>query len=465
MTATMRNLREIYTKTEKEALEEYLTFLRFQSVSTDPQYKSQVLACADWLMAYLKNIGFYVERWETSGHHPTIYAANLEAGKDKPTLLLYNHYDVQPVDPLDEWVTPPFEPTIRDGEVYARGAEDNKGQCFYVLQALKLLFKKHDRLPINIKLCIEGEEECGSMGLSKLLEQKKRCEQLKADYLAIVDMGMHAANEPAVTLGVRGIVTMEVRVHGSKGDLHSGSHGGIAYNPLHALIEMLSKLRDSEGKIQVPGFYDDIVPLTDTEKGAIDLQFDTGKYEIMFGAQAMGGEKGFQPTERAWLRPTIEINGLAGGYAGEGFKTVIPAKAIAKVSCRLVPNQDPKKIGKLVADFIEKSTPKGVVAQVKILEGSGKAIRANPHSRIVDVFAKAYEELFKKPCRRIYEGGSIPIITKLAEASQSEVVLMGFGLPDDQVHAPNEHFGIDRIEKGCLVIARSIELLSETSSA
>lgn len=460
MAAVMRSLRDLYSKQQQEALEDYLTFLRFQSVSTDPHYKGQVLACADWLSGYLKNLGFHVERWETSGH-PTLFASHLEAGPDQPTLLLYNHYDVQPVDPLDEWVSPPFEPTIRDGQVYARGAEDNKGQCFYVLQALKLLLKRDQRFPINIKLCIEGEEECGSVGLSKLLQQRKRCEQLKADYLAIVDMGMHEAQSPAVTLGVRGLVAMEVHVQGSKGDLHSGSHGGIVFNPLHALVEMLARLRDSNGKITVPGFYDDIVPMNAEEKAAIDLEFDASRYEMMFGAQATGGEKGFPPFERAWLRPTIEINGIVGGYGGPGFKTVIPAKALAKVSCRLVPNQDPQKVGKLVARFLEESAPKGVKVSVNILEGRGRAIRANPSSPLVEAFAQAYEELFQKPCKRIQDGGSIPIVTNLAEACGGEVILMGFGLPDDQIHAPNEHFGIDRIEKGCLVIARTIELLKK----
>ncbi len=251
----MQPLKDLYANQQRKSLEEYLTFLRFQSVSTDPQFKKQLLACADWLSSYLKELGFKVELWETSGH-PTLFATHLEAGPDKPTLLLYNHYDVQPVDPLEEWVTPPFEPAIRDGEVFARGAQDNKGQCFYVLQALKLLLTKDKKLPINIKLCIEGEEECGSVGLSKLLQDKKRQQQLKADYVAIVDMGMPSATTPAVTIGVRGLVTMEVQVQGSKGDLHSGSHGGIVYNPLHALVEILAGLRGRDGKVTVPGFYD-----------------------------------------------------------------------------------------------------------------------------------------------------------------------------------------------------------------
>ncbi len=456
----METLQDYYTKRKQQALQDYFKFLSFESVSTDPKYKSQVLACADWLADYLKQIGFDIELWPTSGH-PVIFGSNLKAGRDKPTLLIYNHYDVQPVDPLNEWTTPPFQPAIRDGEVYARGAEDNKGQCFYVTQALKALVERYKTLPINIKLCIEGEEECGSTGLSGILKDKKRQEQLKADYLAIVDMGLQHPQTPALTLGVRGLVTMEVQVQGSKGDLHSGSHGGIVYNPLHALVEMLSKLRDDQGKVTIPGFYDDVKPLDAMHRSKISLSFDPQKYEEMFGAKPLGGEKEFTPLDRAWNRPTLEINGISGGYGGPGFKTVIPAKAIAKISCRLVPNQDPQKIGKLVADYLKQLAPKGVAVEVEIYPGRGKAIRANPSSAVVTAFAKAYEELFQKPCEYIFEGGSIPVVTELAEASQSEVLLLGFGLPDDQIHAPNEHFGVDRLEKGFYVMYRAIELLAK----
>lgn len=439
---------------DPKVLEEYFSFLRFKSVSTDPQYKQEVLACADWLSHYLQEMGFTVERWETSGH-PTLFASHLKAGPNQPTLLLYNHYDVQPVDPIEEWLSPPFEPTVRNGEVFARGAQDNKGQCFYTLQGLK----KSSQLPINIKLCIEGEEECGSAGLSRLLQQPEKRQKLKADYLAIVDMGIPDMKTPAVTLGVRGIVTMELVVQGSKGDLHSGSHGGIVFNPVHALVQLLASVRNSEGKITIPGFYDDITPLNPEEKGAITFDFDQAQYEKMFEASPTGGEKEYSPLERAGLRPTFEINGIAGGYAGAGFKTVLPAKAIAKISCRLVPDQDPQKMATIVKKFLENAAPKGVQVSVKILEGKGKAIRANPSSKLVKAFSQAYQELFKKPCQCILDGGSIPIVTQLAEASGGEVILLGLGLPDDNIHAPNEHFGIDRIEMGTELLARTIELL------
>ncbi len=450
-------LREYYKKHEKEALEDYFTFLRFQSVSSEPQYKPQVESCAQWVVNYLKKMGFNTEVWQTSGY-PVIFAENKQAGSDQPTLLIYNHYDVQPTDPLNEWQSPPFEPTVRNGEVYARGAEDNKGQCFYTLFAIKGLLDILGKLPINVKFCIEGEEECGSLGLSEVLSKKKK--ELQADYLAIVDMGINKPDAPAVTLGVRGIVTMDVEVKGTKTDLHSGSHGGMAYNPLHALIDILSKLRDRKGRVKVPGFYNTVQELDPAEKSRIAFDFNEDDYIATFGSKATGGEKGYSPFERAWTRPTIEVNGISGGYSGEGFKTVIPSKAIAKISCRLVPNQNPEKIAKKVAKFIERKAPEGIQVKVHIHDGGGNAARSNPSSKVVQAFAKAYEEVFNAPCVFTYSGGSIPIVQKLTEASSSEMVLMGLGLPDDQIHAPNEHFGLDRIEKGFLIIARTIEILS-----
>lgn len=457
----MSQLHEEYKKSSDSALKDFFTFLKFQSISTDPAFKNEVKACADWLTHYISDIGFHVEQWTTSGH-PVIFASHLEAGPSKPTLLIYNHYDVQPTDPLELWNSPPFEPTVINGEVFARGAQDNKGQCFYVLQALKAYLKVHKKFPLNIKLCIEGEEESGSTGLSKILKEPQRQKQLKADYLAIVDMGIFDINSPAVTLGVRGIVTMEVRALCSTTDLHSGSHGGIVYNPLHALVKILSQLRDDNGKITIPGFYDNVKPLDPSHQAKISLDFDPKQYEKQFGAKPTGGEKEFSILERAWNRPTLEINGITGGYGGAGFKTVIPAKALAKVSCRLVPDQDPQKIGTLVAKHIQSLAPEGIKIEVEIYPGSGKAIRANPDSVLVKSFAKAYETLYNKPCKYIFDGGSIPIVTELANASGSEVILLGFGLPDDQIHAPNEHFGIDRLEKGFLVMTYALEELGKS---
>lgn len=454
---SLDELKLLYAKNQTKALEEFFTFLRFPSISTDPAYKPQIEACVEWLSAYLKNIGFSTELWQTSGH-PTLFASNLEAGPSKPTLLIYNHYDVQPVDPLELWVSPPFEPTIRDGQVYARGAQDNKGQCFYVLQALRLLQEKNGNFPLNIKLCIEGEEECGSAGLSGILEEKK--DRLKADYLAIVDLGIPSLDSPAVTLGIRGILTLDVEATGSTTDLHSGCHGGLAYNPIRALTEVLAKLYSPFGHVNVPGFYDGIEPMSEEDKSELSLVFDREKYELMFGAQPVGGECDLAPLERNWLRPTLEINGITGGYTGIGFKTVIPAKASAKISCRLVPGQDPAKVSDSVIKFIEASAPLGVKISAKTHHGWGAAVRSRIQAVPVKAFAQAFSDVFQIPCKYVLEGASIPVVTDLARACGGEVVLLGLGLPDDLIHAPNEHFGVDRLEKGCLIMARGIELLA-----
>jgi len=451
-------LQKAYDESRDKAIEDFFTFLKFQSISSELEQAPKVRECGDWVQGFLDGIGFHTELWETM-LHPVIFAQWTDAGEDKPTILIYNHYDVQPVDPIEEWESGPFEPTIRDGEVYARGAQDNKGQCFYVLHALRLLMEKEGKLPVNVKLFIEGAEEIGSTGSSNILEQKK--EDLKADYLAIVDMGIHRPNEPAVTLGVRGISTLEVEVQGSNTDLHSGSHGGIVYNPLHALSEMIAKLRDEEGTVLVPGFYDDVEELSDEDRNRVCLEFSENEYEEMFGAKPVGGERAYSPVERACVRPTVEVNGLWGGYTGDGFKTVIPAKAHAKISCRVVPHQDPDQTARLVGDYLEEIAPEGVKVKVNVHQGAGGAVRASVDSKVVKAFANAYEEIFRKPCKYIFEGGSIPIVPALADASGGEVVLVGLGLPDDQIHAPNEHFGLDRIERGVLLIGRTLDYLSQ----
>jgi acetylornithine deacetylase/succinyl-diaminopimelate desuccinylase-like protein len=458
MTDRIHALRQIFKDRSKDVFNDFFTFLRFPSISSEPSHKPQVTACCEWLSNYLKEMGFNVEIWSTPGH-PTIFAKHLGAGPTKPTLLIYNHYDVQPIDPLNEWHSQPFEPSIRNGQIFARGAQDNKGQCFYTVQALKAMLDINKKFPINIKLCIEGEEECGSDGLSKIIP--KYAKELKADYLAVVDLGIPASKRPSITLGLRGLITMDVDVQGTNGDLHSGSHGGIAYNPIHALTSLLASLRDASGKITVPGFYDDVQLVSAEEKKLLSLDFNEAAYIKTFGAKATGGEKDFPPQERAWLRPTLEINGISGGYAGAGFKTVIPAKAHAKISCRLAPNQDPQRTGKLVADFLEKNAPDGVTVKVHVHPGCGKALRTKATSTVAKAFAQAYSEVFEKPCEYIFEGASIPIVPQLAAASESEVVLVGLGLPDDCIHAPNEHFGVDRFEQGFLSIIRAIEILGE----
>jgi len=456
------NLENYFSDNQAQLLEEFMSFLRFPSVSSEPKHHSDVTNCCEWLVSYLADTGLKVERWETPGH-PTVFAESKTYDPSKPTVLIYNHYDVQPVDPLELWDSGPFAPVLRDGEIYARGAQDNKGQCFYVLTAIKALCKSGVSLPINLKLIIEGEEEIGSPNLPQLL--KERADRLKADHLLVVDLGIHALSKPAVTLGVRGIVTMSITLTGSNRDLHSGSHGGVVYNPNHALVELLAKLRDSKGRIAVPGFYDQVAELSAAELARIGFDFDPETYYHLFAAQPTGGEQGFTPFQSAWVRPTLEINGVSGGYAGEGFKTVIPAKATAKLSCRLVPDQDPIKTASLITAFLEQHCPPGIAIQTEIHPGVGRALRSQVSGPAVQAVARAYTEVVKTPCSFILEGASIPIIPELSHISGAEVVLMGCGLPDDNIPAPNRHLGGARLEVGFKTIVKSLQLIGNTKGS
>lgn len=436
-------------------LDKYFEFLSIPSISTDPSYAKEVLRAANWVKSYLDELGFKTELWETKGY-PIVFGSFVVDPK-KPTFLIYNHYDVQPVEPLSEWKTPPFTPTLKNGQVYARGAQDNKGQCFYVLSALKHLKEKYGTFPLNIKVVIEGEEEIGSAHFMKEIPLRKK--ELKADYLAIVDLGIPNIDTPAITLGTRGIVAFEIEVSGSKIDLHSGCHGGMAYNPIHALTQLLGKIRDDSGKITIPGFYDDVESFSKEDLQSVSFDFNEEQYKKDFGITPTGGETKYSPLERQWLRPTFEISGISGGYTGEGMKNVIPTKAIAKCTLRLVPHQTPEKMGALMKNYFEKHAPPGTQVKVHIHEGGGDASRAKPSSKAVQAFAKALTETFGKPCKFILEGATISIIPNLIAASEAEPVLMGLGLPTDLIHAPNEHFGVDRLEKGAKIMARGIEIL------
>ena len=401
-------------------------------------------------------MGLQVELWKTPGY-PVVFAQNLSAGPSRPTLLIYHHYDVQPVDPLELWHSEPFKPVIKNNQVYARGAADNKGQCFYSLNAVRAFLALSKKLQINLKIFIEGEEESGGKGTTHILQEKK--EALKADHLLIVDLDIPAPGVPAITLGLRGLTALQVELKNSAMDLHSGSHGGIALNPNRALAKLLAGMWDEEGKVTIPGFYEGLEKTSAEELGALDLDFDPESYQRSFGVKAFAGEKGYSLLESNWLRPTLEINGMSGGYAGEGFKTVIPAQAKAKISCRLVPGQDPEKIGDAIARYFEKNAPKGIEIKIEKLHGA-KAFRSSPLSPIAQTAAQAYEEVFGKKCKRLLSGASIPIVGDLARASGADVALIGVGLPEDAIHSPNEHFGLDRFEQGFLVISRILGILS-----
>lgn len=445
-----------YLTNSEEIFKDFFTLLRFKSISSEEKNRAEIAGCAQWLKKYLENMGLDA-RIITAGHKfPLVFAESKKM--TAPTLLFYGHYDVQDVEPVSLWKSDPFEPVVRNGEIYARGASDNKGQLFYTLQAIRFWQKKG--CPLNIKVCLEGEEEAGS---SSLLEQVGNLKDLlKCDYLLVPDFGIPAMDKPSVTLGVRGILPCEVEITGSNFDLHSGEHGGMALNPLRALVTLFSKFWDKNGKVAISGFYDDVLELSSKEKKEYDLDFDPEKYKADFGIRAFSNEKGRSLLEGCWLRPTIEINGIVGGHIKEGVKTVIPAKAIGKLSCRLVPNQNPEKIALLLEEFLKKEVQKGMEIAIKIKKG-GWAYREAFDSPLAKVVSRAYSEVFSKPCSNILAGGSVPVVAKFREVLGCQLVLLGVSLPDDAIHAPNEHFGVERFKVGFMLISKIIELLGDRS--
>ena len=455
MKPTVPELKSWYQTHERRILEDYIAFLKLPSISTDPAYASDVQKTAEWVGTRLKKMGFKVDLWKTK-KHPVVFATHL-TDPSRPTVLIYHHYDVQPVDPLEKWKSPPFEPVIKDGYVYARGASDNKGQCFATLTALQAVFDLCKKVDLNIKLFIEGEEECGSEGALQMVHEKK--EALKADYLLIVDAGFPAADIPAITIGLRGIVALEVKCRNSKIDLHSGIHGGIALNPNRALIELLAQLWDASGKVAVPGFYDQVATPSKEELKEVFQEVDLNYLKKQFGLKAFRGEGSYSLWESNAIRPTLEINGISGGYAGAGFKTVIPAEAVAKISCRLVPNQDPQKIAHLIEQFLKKRAPKGIELEVTHDHG-GRPVRTSPKTKLAQLCADAYAEVCEKPCQKIFCGASIPLVADLAEAAKGEVAMIGVGLDSDDIHAPNEHFGLGQLQTGFLAMGRILGRLS-----
>lgn len=456
MPPSLDQLKQWIAKHRAEAKNEYFQFLRFRSISADPAMKKEMAACSEWVRRFLSDKAkMKAEVVETPGY-PLVYAEDLQAGRGAPTLLIYGHYDVQPVDPLELWKSDPFEPAEREGKIFARGAVDDKGQIYYAMLAVRCWKDLGYELPVNLKFCIEGEEESSSIGLSKALPKLK--EKLKADFLLVPDFDQYDKNTPSITLGARGVMGLEVILTGSKSDLHSGIHGGLAYNPNKALAQLLAKIWDEKGTVQIPGFYDDAVHVSPEQMKEFAFGFDQKKYSEEFGIEAFGWEKGRSPIEGNYFRPTLEINGISGGYAGPGLKTVIPAHASAKISCRLVPNQDPHKIGKQIADFFKKHAVPGMKVEVK-LHGGEEAFRGKADSELAKAVSLAAEEVTGKNCKKVLSGASIPIVAQLMKAAGAEVVGMGYGLAEDNIHAPNEHFDWERLEKGFLTVARTLELL------
>lgn len=454
----MNEFFQMYFEKNKEAIvAQYTKLLSFQTISADPTKKAELALCAQFIADQLSSCGCHVELWE-SNVAPVVFGSIAATQKDAPTVLIYNHYDVQPVDPIEEWNTDPFEPFFDEDRVFARGAQDNKGQLLSVLTSLKAMNELGER-PCNLIFLIEGEEENGSGSLAQLLSQKQT--SLKADYAMIIDAGMRHKDIPAISLGIRGLLALTVTVHGTNSDLHSGGEGGLAYNPLHALVFMLSSLRDQSGAITVPDFYKEVKLPSDEELSSLSMDFDENAWEILHGQKPTGGEKAFSPLERNWLRPTLEINGVHGGYGGEGSKTVIPRRAIAKITCRLVPDQDPLTIGKRISAYLLQLSPQGVTTEVEIHEGMGSPFRSSPKGKGVKALKNAMADVFQTKPEQILDGATIPIIPLLQKACGGEILTWGTGLPTDHIHAPNEHYDFTRMNRGFLTLCKALEILRE----
>jgi acetylornithine deacetylase/succinyl-diaminopimelate desuccinylase-like protein len=442
-------------KNQSRYLDELKALLRIPSVSTLPEHKSDCRHAAELLAAELKRIGMEnIRLIETEGH-PLVYADWLHAA-GKPTMLAYGHYDVQPPDPLDEWISPPFEPTERNGNLYARGAVDDKGQVVAQIKAIESLLAANGSLPLNVRILLEGEEEVGGDGIARYVASKPA--ELKADFALVSDTEMFAPGLPTLCVGLRGMIYTELEVRGARTDLHSGMYGGAAPNPFIALAQILAHLKDEDGRILIPGFYDDIIPPSDEELAAWrSLPFDEEQYRIAeVGSRQLVGEAGYSVLERTWARPTVDVHGIPGGFIGAGAKTVIPAKAVAKVSMRLVPGMTPAKSFALYKSYVETIAPAGVDVEVRLIH-SGDPCLIPVDNPYIQAATRALHEVWGKDTVFIRSGGSIPIVGDFARHLGLPSVMMGFGLPDDGLHAPNEKFHIKNFELGIESLIRFME--------
>ncbi len=441
----MENILSFMEANRERYLEELKELLAIPSVSSQSDRKPDIRRAAEWLRSHMSGIGLNnAQILETEGH-PVVYADWLSA-PGKPTILLYGHYDVQPEDPIEKWESPPFAATVRGNNLYARGTADDKGQIFIHLKAIEAYLKNRGALPLNIKIIFEGEEEIGSEHLGAFVAQHKAL--LRADVILISDSGMFAKGVPSVTYALRGLAYMEVEVTGPKGDLHSGSFGGSLHNPIQALAEMIASLHDRNGRITVKGMYDDVRPLTKAEREAFKkLPWNDKKYAKSLGLRELYGERGFTTLERLWARPTLECNGIWGGYTGEGAKTVLPSKAFAKISMRLVPDQSAAKIARLFEKHLKSIAPKTVSVKVRNLHGGEPAITPVDSPGVKAAVAALEKGFGKKPLYQ-REGGSIPIVVDFKKLLGIDSVLLGFGVPDENAHAPNEFIDLDNFFGG-----------------
>ena len=442
---------------QQNYIEELKDFLRIPSISTLPENKDDINRCANFVADKLRNAGMSrVEVIQTEGH-PLVYGEWLGA-PGKPTVLVYGHYDVQPVDPIELWENQPFDPVVKDGKIFARGATDDKGQMYMHIKSIEAFFKTEGSLPLNVKFIIEGEEEIGSESLESFINNNT--DLLKCDTVLVSDTALYDEGIPTLTYGLRGLSYLEVEVTGPNRDLHSGTFGGGVGNPVNILAGMIAKLHDKNGKITIPHFYDDVLKLTKKERDNFkSLKFSDKKFAKELGVAALEGESGFTTLERLWARPTLDCNGIIGGFTGKGAKTVIASKASAKVSMRLVPNQDPKKISKLFTKYFKSLAPKSVKVQVTDLHGALPALTPldNPATVAASV---AMEKAFGKKIVYMREGGSVPIVTVFSKKLKAPVVLMGLGLNTENLHSPNEHFNLTHFKLGIMSSAYFIKEFS-----
>ncbi|MBV8553528.1 MAG: dipeptidase [Acidobacteriaceae bacterium] len=446
---------------ESRFLEELLELLRIPSVSTLPEHTEDVARAAGFVASALERAGIENVQVIPTANHPLIYGDWLHA-PGKPTVLCYGHYDVQPPDPLELWKTPPFEPSIRDGNIYARGSADDKGQMYMHIKAIEALRSTNGgKLPVNVKFLIEGEEEVGGESIAKYVPKNK--DRLKADVALVSDTELFADGVPTLCVGLRGLMYLEVEATGPARDLHSGMYGGAAPNAVYGLIQLLAKAKDGDGRILIPGVYDDVaIPDPVEVESWKRLPFSEQEFLRLVGSTELTGEPDQSVLARIWARPTFEVHGIAGGFTGAGAKTVIPAKAVAKVSFRMVPNQNPDRVLAAFKKWVKDNTPKGIQTEVRVLSAA-PAILVNPHHPAIDVAAKTFSETLGKPTVFIRGGGSIPIVGEFASELGIPTVLMGFGLPDDGLHSPNEKYRIANYYLGIRTIAHFLERYGEIS--
>jgi acetylornithine deacetylase/succinyl-diaminopimelate desuccinylase-like protein len=443
------------TPNPAQMLEGLKTFLRIPSISALSEHKPDIRRAAEFVREELQRAGLTSELVEGAGN-PLVYAEWLGA-PGKPTILFYGHYDVQPPDPLDEWKSPPFEPEVRGSDIFARGAADDKGQVYLQIKAVERLLACNGQLPVNVKFLIEGEEETGGEHIEEYV--KSRPPRLAADAAVICDTEMFAPELPTICIGLRGMAYCELLVEGANHDLHSGVYGGAAPNPLQATAEIICALKDREGRIQIPGFYDRVVaPATKEREAWARLPFDEKEYvEKEMGARELTGELSVPLFERLWARPTLEVHGIRGGFIGEGAKTVIPARAVAKISMRLVADQRPDEAAEQLRAAVKAACPRGVTAELKVLHVGAPSL-TNPDNRFIHAAAEAMKQIFGKETVYIRSGGSIPIVGVFDAYLAIPSVMMGFGLPDDNLHAPNEKFHLPNFYRGIDSVERFLEL-------